>query len=1007
MRKLLKFKILLSFCLLFISATVWSESLQPMHNFIPDKTSLVSQQIGLLKDRLAQAQHGLTNLQHRQEVELASLSIDRVNKQLLNQAGLDISVAKSNLDSVSIELSESQQTINRLNKESQEVENELNVSNIFGLKVTSNNLPNTSELQSQLHYQKSLIELEKTRVDSLLQLRSLADNTLQLYKARYSRIEGLLKSQTVMQLKEQQAKSELAFQQDQSYWLQRQNNLYAELNHLDAFKQKDKAAYAKIENEIFYANEKVNFSYLQMLMARYQDQIQQLRVSISRSNSITLLNKVGDQTQLLTKQITRVGDLLKNRVKILEKRKALLLQVVPNNADVVPLNELENQYNTAITNTVALNQQLFGFRQVLEQSLKQELSSRQGLPGFGARAWFDVGAELMLVPTLTFHVVKSLSLHVMKAIDAMNYTGWVLIGLLEIIWLGFCFSIKQFMQRAIAGVPDHEFGHINLTWLSIKLLSGTLIDIALIGGVLGLFYFCGIPLQNFSFIMNLAFVWLFFKWLIMAARLCLLETMHNHSGRDVKLFYRLKWSFLIGGVVTALTVFIHQLPVIYEVKDLFVRLFLLFLLIVSVFLLKSWEVLPGLILPHIDERHTYLKRIIRLVGILIPLILLVNSAIGLFGYVNFVFTISWYESIFLMVLVGYLSVRGILNEGMEFASEMMIRHINNGWLWTEAFLKPIDKVLRLILFFTAWVVLFLLYGWDQQSPVVERLTKLLHYHLFDLLNTSITPLSILELFVLVALLYWAARWTREFVYRLLFTRTRDMGIRNSIAILSQYTMIAIGAFICLRVLGIDFRALAVVAGMFSLGIGLGLRDIANNFVCGFILLIERPLRVGDTVTINETEGEVIHIGGRAVTVRTFDHKELLVPNADIFSKTFTNWTGRDNIVRTVVDVKVNRHDRPKDVQALIQNVLNNHKDVLKEPASEVYLIELNDGMIEFEIRYYINLRQVVSRTGVRSEVLMAIWEAFEKDGIKPPYPHHEIYLKGNLPLMPDSSSSRS
>ena len=83
----------------------------------------------------------------------------------------------------------------------------------------------------------------------------------------------------------------------------------------------DKAAYIKLENDIFYANENVNFTYLQMLVARYQDQIRQLKVSISRSSSITLLNKVNDQSQMLGKQLERVNDQLKARINILEQRK--------------------------------------------------------------------------------------------------------------------------------------------------------------------------------------------------------------------------------------------------------------------------------------------------------------------------------------------------------------------------------------------------------------------------------------------------------------------------------------------------------------------------------------------------------------------------------------------------------------------------------------------------------------------------------------------------------------
>ena len=996
----LKLKLFLCFSLLLISLSAWPAASELENEVYLDKSKLVSQQIELLRDRYTQAKHEIISLQRRQDSSVSALSVDRVNKSLLSQAGLEISVARSNLDSISIELAEAQQSINRLEKDVQEIESQLNIYNTFSMKIVRNDIPNISELQEELGYQKNLLQLEKTRADYLVKLQKIAVNALQIFKSKYTRIEALLKSQTVMQLKQQQAKSELAFEQQQSYWMKRLNSLYAQLSKVENAKKKDKSAYSQLENEIFFANENVNFTYLQMLIARHQDQIQQLKVSISRSTSITLLNKMGEQTQVLTKQIVRVSDLLSNRTAILEKRKGYLSQDTDINAAfLVELTDLGTQYKTAVANVSDLNKELNDFRVVLDQALKQELSSRQGLPGFGAKAWWDLGAELWLVPTLTFQVVKNLARNFVRGIAGLDVGSWLLLVLLETVWLAAFALLNKFLVRVVAGVSDHEYGHINLKWLGIKLLHRNLIDLAVIGNVIGLFYFCGIPTQNFGFLINLALVWLFFKGISIVARLCLVETVHDRAGHDVRLFHRLKWTFLAGGIVTALMVFIYQLPVIYEVKDLFDRLFLFLMLVASIFLLRSWEVLPGLILPYIDDKHTYLRKIIRMVGLVIPLILLVNSAIGLCGYVNFVLTISWYESIFLLVLIGYLSLRGSLNELMNFASNILIRHVTNGWLWTEAFLKPLDKILRIALFLTAWTILFLLYGWDQQSPVVERLNKLLMYHLFDIFNASITPLSIIEVLVLVAVLYWAARWTREFVYRLLLSRTRDLGIRNSIAILSQYTMIAIGVFICLHVLGIDFRALAVVAGMFAFGVGLGLRDIANNFVCGFVLLIERPLRVGDTVTINGYEGDVIHIGGRAVTVRTWDHMEVLVPNAEIFSKTFVNWTARDNIVRTVINIDINRHDKPAEVQRMIYDVLHNHKDVLKEPVAEVFLKELNDGMIEFEVRYYINLRQVKSRVGVRSEVLMAIWDAFEKHGIQPPYPHHEIFVTNNKGLI--------
>jgi len=981
--------------LCWLTTVAWAEVLsEPGSNDVHlDKSKVVAEQVELSKNRYTQAKIELVNLQKQQDKQIATLSADNVNKQWLDWAKVDIDAAKSNLDGIEIELTESQQTINLIEKDIQEQEEQINALNVFGLKIARNAVPDLNNLRTQLAYQKTVLQLEKSHLDYLQKLQKIAEKILQLYNVKYVRIESLLKSRTMMQLKERQAKSEIDYQQQQSVWLQRLTGLYAELAKIDRSKAPGKLIYATLENQIFYANENVNFMYLQMLIARYQDEIQQLKVSISRSTSITFLNKVSDQAQALNRQFTRVQSLLEARIAILEKRKQF--QVQSKSVDslyITHLADLENQYKAAIINVNNLNQMLVTFRVTLDQAVKQELSARQGLLGFGAKTWLDLCSQILLVPTFTFQMVKSLMQLVINALHAASLVWWSLLCLFEAVWIGLFYFFNRLSARLLLGIPDHALGHISLKWLSIKLLHRHLLDMAVLGNIFWFFTFCRIPLQSFNFIIYVGLVWLFFKAAIMVARLCLVETVHDSAGHDVRLYHRLKWTLLLGGAVTALTVFLYQLPLL-EVQDFFYRLFLLFLVIVSIFLLRARHVFLGLILPHIDEQRTYFRRVVRLLAVLVPLVLLINSTIGFFGFINFVLSVYWYEGIFLIVLAGYLLIRGLLGDAMEYFSHLLIRHVTNGWLWTEAFLKPIDKILRIVLFLAAWVVLFFLFGWDRQSFVVARLNKLMHSHLFDMLNTSITPVSVLELLIIISLLYWTARWTREFVYRFLLSRTKDLGVRNSIAILSQYTMIVVGILIGLRILGIDLRALTVVAGAFAFGIGLGLRDLANNFACGFLLLFERPLRVGDTVEINGQEGDVMHIGGRAVTIRTFDHMEFVVPNTEIFTKTFINWTAKDYIVRSVVAIKVNRLDDPHEVQTLIYKTLANHKDVLSDPVPEVFLKELAGDLIEFEVRYYINLRQVRSRVCARSDVLMAIWDAFKQQGIQPPYPHHEVHIQ--------------
>lgn len=957
-----------------------------------DRIELVREQINLLKNRLQQTQQELNGLQQQHDEEISQLTLEKASKNLLDKAALDISVAQSNVDSVDIELNDAQQALGWLEKNVQEINNQLNVLGIFGLKVAKNEKENLHILRNDLSYQQKIIVLEKHRVSYLQQLQNISNSILQFRNDRFNRLNALLKSRRLLHFKEQQVRDELAYQEQQTYWLQQVNIFNAKLVTIDPVQYK--AQYGQVERDIFYASENANLAYVQSLIARYKDQMQQMRLTITKSNSISLLNEIGDQEQTLVKQFKRLDALLQARMSVLNQHIKDLTPRESNPAFKVYVQKLKNiniAYLHADQSLAILNEGITSLRSTLEQALQSELSARQGFPTFNLKTFLDLGKETLLVPALSFQVVKSLSSYLFNTLQELSALAWLLFGLVEVIFFATMVGLYRWLKY-VSTKPSEWREQINSKWLSLEWLRRNFIDVMVIINLCALLYYVAVPWQNFVFVFYLSLVWLAFKSIITIARLVLVETTHD-SGHDMRLYKRLRWIIFLGAVITAFTVFVHQLPLIYELKVLCDRLFLCLMMVISLLLLRSWDVVPNLILSHMDRSHPYFRKSICFIGILIPLLLLGNSAIGMLGFVNLIMTVSWYEGVFMVVLIGYLIVRGLLSDGMEQLSRLLIQYVNNGWLWTEAFLKPLDKVLRISLFLMAGALLFLLYGWDNHSPIVERLTRLLHYQLATISNTMITPINIIELSVVISIFYWTAKWTREFVYRLLLSRTKDMGIRNSIAILSQYSVVVIGMFIGLRVLGIDLRALTYVTGMFAVGIGFGLRDLANNYVTGFFLLLERPLRVGDIVNVSGLEGEVTHIGGRAITVRTWDHMELMVPNAEIFNKSFTNWTARDNIVRTVSNIKISRYDNPHEVKVIIYNVLAAHKEVLKDPAPEVYLREMNDSLINFEIRYYVNIRQVISRTKVLSSVLMNVWDEFALHGIKAPYPQQEILLR--------------
>lgn len=986
-------KNILSFLIIFLSMTCCALSFAETINRSLDRVEVVQQQIILLKNRADQAKNILIDLQ-KEDLQVSSVAIEKASKNLLDKATLDITVSKSDLENITIELNDSKQNVLWLEKNTQEIQNQLNIINIFGNKIATSELMSMGTLKADLNFQNKLLNLEKKRLLYLNHLNDTTQSILQIKRDKLNRLKELLRSHRMLFLKQQQARDELIYQIRQNDWLQQVTDLHKKLVTVDPVQNRDN--YTDLERQIFHANENASLAYSQSLLARYKDQIQQMKLSIYRGNSVSMLNEMNDQVISLNKQIDRLKFSLTSRIQYLTKHVndlSVKRKADPRFKDyLAKLTFLNKQYQVTQTSLLKLNQELISFRKTVDQAVQTELSARQGLPSFSPKMLIELGKEILLVPALAFEVVKSLG---NQLITAFHVAAWSFKGILlfaELLFISFYFYISRLMQSLVNTHTDWR-EKINLRWISLQWLHRSFLDIVFMGNFLLLMYVLNIPKQNYLFVSHLFIVWLVFKSVLVVAKVSLIETTLETTSRDKRLYQGLKWLIWVGGVITALTVFAYQLPLIYELKTLCERLFLIFLLVGSLLLLRYADILPNLILAQMNEQHPYLKKSIRLVGVIIPLLLFVNSILGIFGFLNLVLTISWYESVFLLVLIGYLIVRGLLSDIMEFFSTLLIKNISNGWLYTEAFLKPLDTIIRLVLFLSAWLLLFLFYGWDKQSPIAERFSGLLNYQILQVLKTTITPLNILELIVVISIFYWTAKWIREFVYRMLATRTQDMGIRNSIAILSQYSVIILGLFFCLRVLGIDFSALAMVASFFAFGVGLGLRDLANNFACGFLILLERPLRVGDLVSINNIEGEVTHIGGRAVTVKTWDYMELVVPNAEIFNKSFTNWTGRDNIVRTVLHIKISRHDNPHQVKTIIERVILQHNEILEHPAPEVFLKEMSDTLMEFEVRYFVNIRQVPSRIGVMSKVLISIWDAFAEHKIQPPYPQREIVLK--------------
>lgn len=612
--------------------------------------------------------------------------------------------------------------------------------------------------------------------------------------------------------------------------------------------------------------------------------------------------------------------------------------------------------------------------------------------------WKLIGAELVHLYQLTADYFVQLADNVVQVVEHSNIWQILLSIVLLILWWAISYGITWLAKQARAHLlfaPEKQNTFIGqLVEYIAQLWLRNIALLVLMGSIVLYLLYLSIP--HIIPLFSLFAVLLAVKFSIDISRIILFETLTDNAGHDVKLYHALKWGLILGGLLTGITVLAHQMPISVYMVGFIDRLFLLVLLGVAIALLRNWRTVPLLLQPYVERR--YLRRVVTILSALIPLVLLSTAVIGLVGYVVLAWRIGIVEIKLLLVVIGWILVRGVINDIMGWLSNIFIRRIANGWLWSEAVLKPVWRLLNLATFLLFVMAFFWLYDFQTGSLVIEQLREWLQYSLFSISGTDITLRKLLVFAVILAVVIWMAKWSREFAYRWLFSGTKDYGLRNTFAVFTQYLMVFIGGVIILQVLGIDLTTLTVVLGALSLGIGIGLQNLANSLVSGLILLIERPIQVGDLVKVGEHEGEVMRMGMRSVTVNTWDHKEVIIPNADTMSQAVTNWTHRDNIIRVETPIRVGFDQDPHAVKKIIEEILKEHIGVLEDPEPQVFLMTFAESYMLFEARFFIDLRnqKTISFVEVRSEILFRIWDELKRRNIPLPVPMHTVnFLQEN------------
>jgi potassium efflux system protein len=222
----------------------------------------------------------------------------------------------------------------------------------------------------------------------------------------------------------------------------------------------------------------------------------------------------------------------------------------------------------------------------------------------------------------------------------------------------------------------------------------------------------------------------------------------------------------------------------------------------------------------------------------------------------------------------------------------------------------------------------------------------------------------------------------------------DSGARNAATTLCGYAIMLTGLILGCNALGLRWQNVQWLAAALMVGLGFGLQEIFANFISGLILLFERPIRVGDVITLDDTTGTVSRTRIRATTITNWDRKELVVPNKDLITGRLLNWTLTDKTNRLLLAVGVAYGSDLAKVRDLLEQIVHGHPNVLEDPAPLITFETFGDSTLNYTIRCY--LSTLKTRLSTTHELNTAIHDRFAEEGIEIAFPQRDIHIRSDV-----------
>jgi small-conductance mechanosensitive channel len=212
------------------------------------------------------------------------------------------------------------------------------------------------------------------------------------------------------------------------------------------------------------------------------------------------------------------------------------------------------------------------------------------------------------------------------------------------------------------------------------------------------------------------------------------------------------------------------------------------------------------------------------------------------------------------------------------------------------------------------------------------------------------------------------------------------------------TLFVLVILTALNLLGVPLTAFAFATGAIAIGVGFGAQNIINNFISGWILMAERPIRIDDFIEIDGNNGVVELIGNRSTSIRRTDGVHLLVPNSRLLEQTVVNWTLVDREIRTLVRVGVAYGSPVREVAGLIREAVDAQPEVKRSPAPSVVFDDFGDNALIFDVYFWCDVGGEKQLREIRSEIRFRISALFEENGITIAFPQRDVHLDSPRPI---------